>query len=83
MAEIKLTTAFTAEVDSFRSAGARLSEVNTYSTSKGELSLPTVDAYLERLHQIELTVLCLKLLTGKDAKDMDALAARLTQADNS
>ena len=83
MAEIKLNEGFMGEVEEFRSSGERLSNsvvINTIST--GDLSLPTVDAYQERLFRIRNTIVKLHVLVNKDAKDMEAIAARLKKADN-
>ena len=82
MAEIKLNDSFTAEVDAFRASGESLDTVNVYSVvSVGELSLPTVNAYQERLAKIWKLMLQFSVLKKKDAADMDALAATLKAAD--
>ena len=48
----------------------------------GEHSLPTADAYQDRLFKIRNIMLLFGILVKKDAKDMDDLAARLKAADN-
>ena len=83
MAEIKLNEGFTAEVDAFRSAAGGLDAVSVSSVSTGGLSLPTVDAYQERLFKIRTLMIKLELLIKKDAGDMDALAAMLKATDAS
>ena len=83
MAEIKLNDSFSAEVDAFRSAGGGLGAVDVYAVSAGDLSLPTVDAYQERLFRIRDLIIKLKALTEKDAGDMDALATMLRATDAS
>ena len=83
MAEIKLNEGFTAEVDAFRSAAGGLDTVSVSSVSAGGLSLPTVDAYQERLFKIRTLMIKLELLIKKDAGDMDALAAMLKATDAS
>ena len=83
MAEIKLNDSFSAEVDAFRSAGGELDAVDVYAFSAGDLSLPTVDAYQERLFRIRDLIIKLEALTEKDAGDMDALAAMLRATDAS
>lgn len=83
MAEIKLNEGFKGEVEKFRASGEELSNsvvINTIST--GDLSLPTVDAYQDRLFKIRNIMLLFGILVKKDAKDMDDLAARLKAADN-
>ncbi len=82
MAEIKLNDNFATEVNAFRAAGAALDQVSVNVSTEG-LSLPTVDAYQERLHKIQALVIKFRLLTKKDADDMDALAASLKAADAS
>ncbi len=81
MAEIKLNNSFSAEVDAFRSAGEGLNAVNISAISAGDVSLPTVDAYQERLFRIRNLIYMFSLLTKKDAADMDALADALRAAD--
>lgn len=83
MAEIKLNDSFSAEVDAFRSAGNGFDAVSVNSVSADGLSLPTVDAYQDRLFKIRNLIIKLKLLTRKDAGDMDALAAMLKATDAS
>ena len=82
MAEIKLNETFTAEVEAFRAAGAELDAVKTYTISSGGLSLPAVSAFQECLSSIGLAMFQFALLVEKDAKDMDALAAKLRAADS-
>lgn len=81
MAEIKLNESFTTEVAAFRAAGEALDTVNVNSVSAGDISLPTVDAYQDRLFKIWKVIFKFELLTKKDAADMDALAASLKAAD--
>lgn len=81
MAEIKLNDSFKAEVEAFRASGVELDNVNAYSVSTTELSLPTVDAYQERLSKICKLCFEFSVLKKKDAADMDDLAARLKAAD--
>ncbi len=83
MAEIKLNEGFAAEVDAFRSSGAGLDAVSVNSVSAGGLSLPTVDAYQDRLFKIRTLMIKIELLVKKDAGDMDALAAMLKATDAS
>lgn len=82
MAEIKLNDSFEAEVQAFRATGEDLDSVNVGEISTSGLSLPTVNAYQERLYRIRVLVGYFMLLTKKDAKDMDELALRLKTADN-
>lgn len=81
MAEIKLNEGFTAEVEAFRDSGERLNTSGVNSVSAEGLTLPTVDAYQDRLFGIWKVMFLFQLLTKKDAKDMDALAERLRAAD--
>ena len=81
MAEIKLSNDFTNEVQAFRTSGEQLSSAPIPIASAGELSLPTIDAYQERLVRIKSIISQFSQLTNKDAKDMDALATRLRTAD--
>ena len=81
MAEIKLTESFTEEVEAFRSAGEEIDAASVLSVSNREFSLPTINAYQERLRKIWHVIVAFKMLTKKDAADMDALAARLKIAD--
>ena len=81
MAEIKLNDGFAAEVDAFRAPGAEFNTVSINSISAGGLSLPTVEAYQNRLFEIWKLMVKFEVLTNKDAKDMDALAASLKAAD--
>lgn len=83
MAEIKLNNNFIAEVSDFRASGEQLDQVSVNSISVGELSLPTVDAYQDRLFKIRKLMIKFQLLTQKDAKDMAALADSLRTADAS
>ncbi len=83
MAIIKLNDSFANEVKDFRDAGEALDTENIYKITKGELSLPTVDAYLERLNKIWKVMIKLKFLVNKDAADIDALAGNLRTADGS
>ena len=83
MAEIKLNDSFTAEVDAFRSAAAGLDAGSISAAGAGGLSLPTVDAYQERLYRIQSLMFRLERLVRKDAADMDALAAKLKATDAS
>ena len=82
MAEIKLNDNFATEVNAFRSAGAELDTVKTYQISSSGLSLPAVSAFQDCLHNIGSAMYLFKLLTEKDAKDMEALAAKLKAADS-
>ncbi len=83
MAEIKLNEGFKDEVEAFRSSGESLSNSVVINTISAEnLSLPTVDAYQERLFRIRNIMFLFSALVNKDAKDMDDLAARLKVADN-
>ena len=82
MAEIKLNDSFTAEVNSFRATGAELDTVKTYEISSGGLSLPAVSAFQDCIYTIGQIMFLLALLVKKDAKDMDALAAKLKAADS-
>ncbi len=81
MAEILLNDAFLTEVDAFRASGSELTTVDTGSVSTGDLSLPTVDAYQDRLARIGKLMLSFQKLTAKDARDMDSIAAKLKAAD--
>ena len=81
MAEIKLNNSFTDEVNAFRASGGQLDQVSANAASGGSLSLPTVDAYQNRLSKIRMLMVKFRLLTEKDAKDMDALAASLRTTD--
>lgn len=81
MAEIKLNDSFSEQVEAFRASGGNLDKVSINSISSGELSLPTVDAYQERLFRIRTLIIKFELLTKKDASDMDALATCLKTAD--
>ena len=81
MAEIKLNEGFTKQVESFRTAGENVDSVNVYSGSVSGLSLPTVDAYQDRLFRIQRIMILFRCLVKKDADDMDALSARLKAAD--
>lgn len=83
MAEIKLNDAFLAEVAAFRAAGGEISTSSTASVSAGGLSLPTVDAYQQRLTKIADVMLRFQELVNKDAADMEALAAKLKATDAS
>lgn len=83
MAEIKLNEGFAAEVEAFRTAGAAIDTLSINSISTGELSLPTIDAYQDRLFKIRTLIIKFEALTRKDAKDMDELAASLKAADAS
>lgn len=82
MAEIKLNDSFTAEVSAFRASGDQLDQVSVNSVSVGDLSLPTVDAYQDRLFKIRTLMIKFQLLTQKDANDMDALAYSLRATDS-
>lgn len=81
MAEIKLNDNFMVEVNAFRASGEALDQESGSSVSTDYLSLPTVDAYQERLHRIWTLMIKFRLLTQKDAKDMDALATSLRTTD--
>lgn len=81
MAEIKLNEGFKAEVDAFRSAGEAINTVGLDSISAEGISLPTVEAYQDRLYKIWRVMLKFYFLTKKDAADMDKLAATLKAAD--
>lgn len=81
MAEIKLNDNFRAEVNAFRAAGGEIEQMSVNAISLGDLSLPTVDAYLNRVHEIEMVLFIIQLLIEKDAKDMDALAESLRATD--
>lgn len=83
MAEIKLNDSFLTEVAAFRAAGGGISTSSAASASAGGLSLPTVDAYQQRLTKIADVMLQFQELVKKDAADMEALAAKLKAADNS
>lgn len=83
MAQITLNTKFSEEVNGFRSAAAELGASSYPTIDVGDLSLPTVDAYQDRLRQIWKTMVRFKLLVQKDANDMDDLAAMLKAADGS
>ena len=52
MTEIKLTDSFSSEVAAFRASAEDLDSASLISISKGNLSLPTADAYMERLNEI-------------------------------
>ena len=81
MAEIKLTEGFAAEVAAFRASREQLDQVRVETISAGGLSLPTVDAYQKRLHQIWQIMVLFEALVKKDADDMDALADSLRATD--
>ena len=81
MAEIKLNENFAAQVDAFRTSAAGLDKVVVNSVSADGLSLPTVDAFQDRLFKLRLLMVEFEQLTKKDAKDMDDLAAKLKAAD--
>ena len=81
MAKIKLNEGFAAEVEAFRSAGEAINKVVLDSVSTGDISLPTVEAYQDRLYRIWRVMLKFYFLTKKDAADMDKLAATLKAAD--
>lgn len=81
MTEIKLTDSFSSEVAAFRASAEDLDSASLISISKGNLSLPTADAYMERLNEIWKMMIRFNLLVKKDADDMDALAAKLKAAD--
>lgn len=81
MAEIKLNEGFAAEVEAFRSAGEAINKVVLDSVSAEGISLPTVEAYQDRLYRIWRIMLKFCFLTKKDAADMDKLAATLKAAD--
>lgn len=81
MAEIKLNEGFLAEVAAFREAGAAINTDGVNSVSAQGLSLPTVDAYLKRLYDIWGLMVWFQSITGKDARQMEALAERLKAAD--
>lgn len=81
MAEIKLNDGFTAEVEAFRSSGEAIDTVSINSISTGDISLPTVEAYQERLFRIWRVMFKFYILTRKDAADMDKLTATLKAAD--
>ena len=84
MAEIKLNQSFTDEVEAFRTSSLDIQElVLVNPISAGDLSLETVNAYQDRLHRIRGIMLQFRLLTQKDAKDMDDLATKLNAADHS
>ena len=83
MAEIKLNEGFTAEVSAFRESADQLDVVSVSSVSTGGLSLPTVDAYQDRLLRIKTLMIKFQALVQKDAKDMDALANSLRTTDAS
>lgn len=83
MAKIKLNDKFAAEVEEFRSSAVALDSSSFTSINVGNLSLPTVDAYQDRLYKIRKLLIRFELLIKKDAKDMDELAAMLKAADGS
>ena len=81
MAEIKLNETFTQEVSAFRTSGQTLTQVDVNTSSMGEISLETVNAYHDRIFQIRGLMTRFQKLTEKDAKDMDALASALRVTD--
>ena len=81
MAEIKLNDGFSAQVEAFRAAGQNIDMNCANSVSTEGLSLTTVEAYQDRLDKIWRVMTWFRLLIQKDAKDMDALAAKLKAAD--
>jgi len=81
MPVIKLNDGFLSQVEDFRASGKELDTVSVNSISTGDLSLPTIDAYQERLFNVWKVMFKFMYLTKKDAEDMDALAARLNAAD--
>ena len=83
MAEIKLNDSFSEEVNAFRAAGEGINTDGMSSVSAGELSLPTVEEYKNRIHKIWGLMIRFQCLVKKDADDMDALAAALKAADAS
>lgn len=81
MAEIKLKDGFAAEVNAFRASGNALDSVSVHSISEGDVVLPTIDEYQDRLFKIWTVIFKFKALTAKDAADLDALAVTLKTAD--
>lgn len=82
MAEIKLNDNFAAEVSAFRASGDQLDLVSINSIHVDDLSLPTVEAYQDRLFKIRTLIIKFQLLTQKDANDMDELANSLRETDS-
>ena len=87
MAVIKCNDTFLREVDELRDSGIKLEEAikkaSVFGIRADEVSLPTVDAYQERLIKIWKVIYRLRILVEKDAQDIDALAGALKAADDS
>ncbi len=83
MAHILLNDLFSLQVAAFRASAKGLDAASYFSASKEGLSLPTVDAYQERISRIWRIMVWSSALIKKDADDMDALADKLRAADNS
>ena len=81
MAVVRLTSDFAGEVSAFRAAGDEIDAYGVSEPSASDLSLPTVKAYDKRMFEIRKIMTAFRLLTIKDAKEMDELAASLTAAD--
>lgn len=83
MANILLNDLFSLEVATFRGSAKGLDAPSYFSASTGDLSLPTIDAYKERLNRIWRIMVWTGAVVKKDADDMDAIAAKLKAADSS
>lgn len=83
MAQILLTDLFSLQVKAFRASANDLDAPSYFSINEEGLSLPTVDAYHERISRIWRIMVWSGAVIKKDADDLDALADRLRAADNS
>ncbi len=83
MAQIFLTDLFSLQVNAFRNSAKNLDAPSYFSISEEGLSLPTADAYHERISRIWRLIVWSGAVIKKDADDMDALADKLKSADNS
>ena len=83
MAEIKLTEGYDAQIAALRSAGNTLAVSSAAPVSTGGLSLTTAEKYVEQNARIAALLAEYRNLVLKDAADLQAMAARFRETDQS